>query len=358
MITILATLFVLSVLVFIHEFGHFVVAKLLHIRVDRFSIGYPPRMVGKKVGETDYCISWIPFGGYVKIAGMVDESLDKEQNTGPPQPWELRSRPGYQKAAVIIAGPVMNLLFAFLIFFTATLIYGVGEPAGDTRVGSLIEDKPAQAAGLMEGDRIVSVDGVPVATWQDLTDIIRYAPEKPLLFEWTLGDSMISAVIVPERNTMEKEDGTTQEIGQVGIWGAIVLKRVGPIRAIANGGQTLWSLGKMIVDFLVKLITRQESLRNVGGPVFIAKMAGDSARSGAGALFGFMAFLSLNLGILNLLPIPVLDGGHLLMIGIESVTGRTIPTKVKLVIQQVFMFLLLALMLFVIYNDVVRIVKK
>jgi regulator of sigma E protease len=172
------------------------------------------------------------------------------------------------------------------------------------------------------------------------------------------GDSLISAIIVPERSTLEQEDGSMQEVGQVGIWGAIELKRVGPIRAITNGGRTLWSLAKLIVDFLVKLITRQESLRNVGGPVFIAKMAGDSARSGAGALFGFMAFLSLNLGILNLLPIPVLDGGHLLMIGIEGVSRRTIPTKIKLVIQQVFMFLLLALMLFVVYNDVLRIVKK
>ena len=358
MIYILATIFVLSVLIFIHEFGHFIVAKLFGIRVERFSMGYPPRMVGKKIGETDYCISWIPFGGYVKIAGMVDESMDKEQMKGPPQPWELRSRPGYQRAAVILAGPFMNLFFAFFIFFAATLIYGIGEPAGDTRVGSLMEGKPAQTAGLLAGDRIVSVDGVPVETWEDLTEVIRSSPEKPLLFEWMRGDSVVSAVIVPERSSMENEDGTTTEVGQVGIWGAIVMKRVGPIRAVGNGGVTLWNMSKLIVDFLGKLITRQESLKNVGGPVFIAKMAGDSARSGAGALFGFMAFLSLNLGILNLLPIPVLDGGHLLIMGIEGTVRRTIPLKIKMAIQQVFMFLLLAMMLFVVYNDVLRIVKQ
>ena len=153
LVTILATVFVLGVLVFIHEFGHFIAAKMVGIRVETFSIGYPPRLFGKKIGNTDYCISAIPFGGYVKMAGMIDESLDKEGLKG--EPWEFQSKPVPHRMAAILAGPLMNYVLAIAIFAGLVMFHGIGEISGD-RIGSVIPDFPATKAGIVPGDRIRS----------------------------------------------------------------------------------------------------------------------------------------------------------------------------------------------------------
>jgi regulator of sigma E protease len=360
MITLLAAIFVLGVLIFVHETGHFLTAKLFGIRVDRFSLGYPPRMVGKKIGETDYCISWIPFGGYVKIAGMVDESLDKKELSEEPKPWEFRSKPWGQKAAVILAGSLMNILFAFVIFVVATLVYGVAEQVpGSTYVGSIVEGMPAERAGLEPGDKIITIEGKPVHTWDEMTKIIRGAAERPITIEWLRHDSLFTAELTPVLVKID-EMGQTLEVGQIGVGsqGEIRLRRVGILGAVGSSGETMYSISKLVLVSIYRLITREASIRSVGGPVLIAKMAGESARYGLGVLIGFMALLSLNLGILNLLPIPVLDGGHLVFLGIEGIIRRPIPLKLKLIIQQVGMFLILGLMIFVIYNDVLRIIQK
>ena len=165
-ITLLATVVVLSILVFLHETGHFAAAKLFGMRVERFSIGYPPRLAGKKIGDTDYCISAVPFGGYVKISGMVDESFDKEQLSKKPEPWEYRSRPWIQRFTVIFAGPLMNILFALIIFIGAVMIYGVAVQKPGTEIGQVMDKMPAAEAGLMPGDKIVEVDNHPVETWK------------------------------------------------------------------------------------------------------------------------------------------------------------------------------------------------
>jgi len=357
MVTVLATVFVLGVLIFIHETGHFLTAKLFRIRVDRFSLGYPPRMVGKKIGETDYCISAIPFGGYVKIAGMVDESLDKKTLGEEPKPWEYRSKPWIQKALVILAGPLMNVGFAFVIFVAAALWYGVGEQVPGTQVGSLVEGMPAQQIGMLSGDRIVAADGKDVTSWEELAEIIHGAPGQILKIEWMRGDSLFVAEMTTAVEKMEIE-GEIQEIGLIGIGPRVEMRRVGFWKALVNGGEVVYGITKLVLVSILKLITGRESLRSLAGPVFIAKMAGESARSGLGTLVVFMAFLSLNLGILNLLPIPVLDGGHMLFLSIEGILRRPIPQKLKLIVQQVFMFLLLGFMLFIIYIDILRVIHK
>ena len=357
MITLLATVFVFGVLIFIHEMGHFLAAKLFRIRVDRFSIGYPPRMVGKKIGETDYCISWIPFGGYVKIAGMVDESLDKERLKEDPKPWEYRSKPWVQRAVVVLAGPVMNIGFAFVIFAAATFIYGVPEQVPGTYVGNVVEEMPAEQAGIMPGDRITAIDDREVSSWEEMTEIIRGAPGRPLSIRWVRNDSTFMATMTPVAAESTSQD-ETQNMGQIGIWSKITIQRVGLGRAIVTGSETLYSFTKLVIVSIMKLITRKESIRSIGGPVLIAQLAGESARSGFGTLIGFMALISLNLGILNLLPIPVLDGGHMLFLGIEGVIRRSISVKVKMAIQQVFMFLLLGFMIFIIYQDILRVIQK
>jgi regulator of sigma E protease len=344
-------------MIFVHELGHFLAAKLFRIRVERFSIGYPPRLIGKKVGDTDYCISAIPFGGYVKIAGMVDESLDRQALSEAPKPWEYRAKPWIQKAAVILAGPSMNIVFAFIVFSLITLSYGVPEQVPGTTVGRVLPGTPAEEAGLIAGDMIVSVGDEPVETWEDMTTIIHRAPGKLLTVTWMRNDSLYQASITPRR---EKYDpmGDDREVGRIGVGPVFEIQPIALGTALLIGGETVIDFTGMIFVSLKKLILREESIRSLGGPVFIAQLAGETARSGFGAFVGFMAFLSLNLGILNLLPIPVLDGGHMVFLGVEGIIRRPIPLKLKLAIQQVGMVLILGLMLFVVYNDILRIFQK
>ncbi len=351
--TILSTVFVLGVLVFIHEAGHFLAAKLFKIRVERFSMGLPPRMIGKQIGETDYCLSWIPFGGYVKISGMVDESLDEKQLEGPPQPWEFRSRSWFQKSLVVTAGPLMNIVFA-LIFFVV-LSFVTGELLNEPVVGNLMPEKPAAAAGLAEGDRIVKVNDRETQTWEALTREIRSYPGERIQLEVMRNNALMTIELTTETQTIQTGPETEEQIGLVGI--QPVVKKTSIPGAFVNGAVATYDISKLIVESLWKLISGQESVKSLGGPVIIAKMAGESARNGFGTLLSFTALLSINLALLNLLPLPVLDGGHFLMISIEAVVRRTIPTKAKLIIQQVGMVLILGLMFFVIYNDIVRVVS-
>lgn len=357
MITILATVFVLGILIFVHETGHFLSAKLFRIRVDRFSLGYPPRMIGKKWGDTDYCISWIPFGGYVKIAGMVDESMDKKQFTKKPEPWEFRSKPWIQKVIVVAAGSLMNIGLAFVIFTAATWYHGIEEMSPDPVVGEVIEGKPADQAGLQSGDRIIRIGGKNVETWEDMAEIIHHAPEEPITIEWFRDGTRFSAEVIPQKEKIIGR-GDIEEVSLIGIGPVFTVRRSGFFEALFYGGRSTYYLGRLVLVSFWKLITGEESIRTLAGPVFIAKIAGESAKSGFGTLIGFLALLSVNLGILNLFPIPVLDGGHLVFLCIEGLIRREIPVKVKMIVQQIGMFLILGLMIFVIYNDIVRIFQR
>ena len=422
LVTLLSFIFVLGVLVLIHELGHFIIAKMVGIRVERFSMGFPPRMFGKKIGDTDYCISWIPIGGYVKMSGMIDET-NYDENSIQGEPWEFMSKPLYQRFLVIFAGPLMNLLLAVLIFSGITFISGINEPLGpvignveqntyaehigfqkgdlitqidnnkvDTWnevsdflqkkqqvlvhwkrdddifskmmipsfvdsieqtvpaiVGDVIKNFPADSAGMLKGDQIVSVNDHQIKTWNDLTNIIYKLPKERILIEWLRNDEKHSSTIIPIR---DKTDGK----GKIGISLLMKKKQVGPFYSIYAGFTYSVNLTRLVYKSIKMIFSGQESFKDAfGGPIVIAKMAGDSARSGPETLFVFMAFLSLNLGFLNLLPIPVLDGGHLLILLIEGIIRRPIPTKAKMVIQQIGMALLLALMVFVIINDIRRV---
>jgi len=357
MVTLLATVFVLGVLIFVHEVGHFLVAKLFKIKVERFSIGYPPRVIGKKIGETDYCISAVPFGGYVKIAGMVDESLDEEKLKEEPKPWEFRSKSSIQKILVVMGGPLMNIGLAFVIYFAATLNYGVPDTSGPVYVGSVVPGNPAAKTGILPGDEIIAVNGKKVTTWDELTKIIYSSPGKPCELSWMRHDSLFTAKVTPIKEKMVVH-GDIREVGLIGISPKFKTKKVGVGTAVVNAGMTTYYLTHLVIVSIVRLIEGKESIRSLAGPIAIAKIAGESARSGWGSLIGFLAFLSLDLGLLNLLPIPALDGGHVMFLGIEGVIRKEIPIKVKLIIQQIGMFLLIALMIFVVYNDIVRLIHK
>jgi regulator of sigma E protease len=345
MTTLLAFIFVLGLLIFVHELGHFLIAKLCGIRVERFSLGYPPRMIGKKIGDTDYCISWLPLGGYVKMAGMIDESLDQKIEG---HPWEFQSKPVWQRALVIAAGPIMNVLLAVALFAGVTYHLGIQETIGPV-IGEVVENMPAHSLGLQKGDKILNIDGTVVESWEAVTREIHRHPAEKIAIEWDRNGVLMRGEVTPVHDK-------TQGIGLVGIAPLTRTRAAGLGESLMNGVDYTVFLTRMFAISIWRLTTGQESIKSsLAGPVAIAKMAGDSARSGFDTLLRFTALISLNLAILNLLPIPVLDGGHLLFLFFELILRRPLSVRIRMVVQQVGMALLLALMVFIIINDIRRV---
>lgn len=343
-----AFLFVLGLVVTIHELGHFLAAKAVGIRVEQFSIGYPPRLWGKRIGETDYCISLIPLGGYVKMAGMIDESLETpEKITGAPD--EFMSKKTWQKMLVISAGVIMNFLLAVAIYTGVTLSEGVPRTK-DPVVEAVSPGFPAEVAGLKSGDRIVEVAGTQVSTWEQMVDIIHSNPEKPLFIRWERDGQPMSAEITPKRDKT-LVDGEIAEVGLIGVGPRITYEKVGFGTAFVEGWKLLGTNLKMGFGTLKMLFTGKAGVKDLGGPVKIAEWSGQAAKAGFVALILFAAFISINIGFLNILPFPVLDGGHLAMVLVEAVARRPISNKVKIGIQQVGMLLLLALIVVITFND-------
>jgi regulator of sigma E protease len=221
-------------------------------------------------------------------------------------------------------------------------------------IGSVIEGGPADSAGIRSGDLITEVSGKEIRTWQDMTDIFHASPGDTVPVTWLRGDSVMHASVVPKLQKIPVQ-GSIEEVGLIGVDPKYRMRPVGFFRAFAMGGQSIYYNVKLIANSINMLITGKESPKSLGGPVFIAQIAGESAKLGWEALIGFMAFLSVNLAILNILPIPVLDGGHILYLIIEGIIRRPIPLKVKLFIQQIGILLILGLMIFVLYNDIMRI---
>ena len=350
MTTVLATLFVLGVLIFVHELGHFLVAKWAGIRVERFSLGFPPKMIGFTRGETEYCISWVPLGGYVKMAG---ENPEESEITGDPR--EYMSKSVGVRALVIIAGPLMNFVAAILLFAAAFFFYG--RPVPDTTrvvVGSVTEGYPAEKIGLQSGDQIVSIDHQKVATFPEMAGIVNAKPGQIVDVTWKRGDDVYSASILTKIDTAKTEAGMDSLVGRIGITPGMITEPMGLFASIGEGfSQTIYLCGATL-KVLGDLVTGQMSIKMVSGPVGIAGMAGRVAREGFNVLMGFMAVLSVNLAILNILPVPILDGGHLLFLLIEKLKGRPLSIKQRAIAQQVGFVLLIMLIVTVTYNDILR----
>jgi regulator of sigma E protease len=429
--TILYFVITLGVLVFVHEFGHFITAKLCGMRVDRFSIGFPPRAFGKIIGDTDYCVSWIPLGGYVKIAGMIDESFDTEYLAQEAQPWEFRSKPVWQRMIVIAGGVIMNILLAVVIFWGINFIQGklVRET---TEIGTVLEGTPAARAGILAGDRILKVNGTPVSDWDAILNevyidhagddidfllarqgtetvvhvgrasipdpteasfgivpthtevvvstvqtgmpadklglkpgdvlisingtqlgaetqvkpLIQASAGKPMLVEWTRNSEKLSGTATPTGD------------GLIGI--SYTLRYNGPVHRVEysifasfpRAWSDVFSVSVLFVKQVGQLIAGKIAFsQSVGGPIKIAQMATQTAELGILTYLGFMALLSMSLAILNFLPFPALDGGHMVFLLYEAIFRREVPVKVRMVLQKAGFVLLLAFMAFVVYND-------
>jgi regulator of sigma E protease len=349
-VTILATLVVLGVLIFVHELGHFLVAKLLKVRVEVFSLGFPPKLVSKKVGETDYRISVVPLGGYVKLLG---------ENPHDEVPPELISRsflhrPLWQRAAVVLAGPAFNFLFAFLALFLVFAISGI--PYVPTEVGRIIEGSPAQKAGLKAGDQIVAVDGTPVKRWEELSQQIRQHGGQPLSLAVKRDSQELNFKVTPEKRESENLFGQKVKVFQIGVASPerLLTERVGPVDALEEGMSFSMRIAALTIQSIYKLIAREIPADTLVGPIMIAQVAGKQAEMGLAPFVNFMAVLSVNLFLLNLLPIPVLDGGHLAFLFLEAVRGKPLDVKHREMAQAVGMMLILTLMVFVFYHDIVR----
>ncbi len=350
MTTIAATIFVLGVLIFVHELGHFLVAKWVGIRVERFSLGFPPKMIGKKIGDTEYCLSWIPLGGYVRMAGEVP---DENKVTGAPD--EFMSKTVGQRAAVIIAGPLMNLLAT--VFLCWGMIYVQGKPVIDAArviVGVVIDGGPAHQAGMRPGDVILEVDNVAVTTFADMARIIHRRPGDSLFIAWSRESQTFAEWVVPLDTMILNEAGEKVRRGLIGIGEGYEIVPVGIFESCFLGVKRTWLFAEAIFRFLGGLITGSVSAKMIGGPVFIARVAGEAARHGFGNLLWLMAFLSVNLAIVNLLPIPILDGGHLVFLTLEKLRRRPLTLKQRAIAQQIGLFFILIFISYVTFNDFLR----
>lgn len=441
----------ITILVFVHEMGHFLFAKLFKMRVERFSVGFPPKVFGKKIGETEYVVGATPLGGYVKISGMVDESMDAEFASSEPEPWEFRAKPIWQRIVVITAGVIFNILLAFVIFAGLKAAYGdeyvpadridavyvsensiaheMGLRTGDrivavsgreleryddllgvehlmsdpmtisverdgerltftgpddimtqlnraggfgisvhpSLVGGTISGSAADDAGLQPGDRIVAVGGEPIHFWMQVTELMQQhdgdsltlsyirKPEGAVIAPRT-GGEQVDVRIAPREQEGRYVIGVT--VPQVEMLWAEYGKEhraFGPGEAIAAGVEETWINTKVIVTSLGRVFSGRENFReNVGGPIAIAQVTKQAAEAGAFFFWRIVAMLSITLAIMNILPIPALDGGHLMFLIYEGITRREPSLRVRMVMQQVGMIALLVFMTFVIFNDLLR----
>jgi regulator of sigma E protease len=464
LITILSTVVVLGVLIFVHELGHFVTAKLVDIEVPRFSIGLGPKLIGFRRGETEYVISWLPLGGYVKMAGMeemerieggdpahkevvradiidagiISDAVPETASTGKrvrgPRDFESKSIPA--RVLVISAGVIMNMIFALVVFSAIFYFYGVErsfEPRvarvradrlpegakalaalapgarlisiGNKRIeqwqdveqavltsnpgpttfqfeqapaitvnipqkdslkveilealepeaiiGTVVKGMPAAAAGIQVRDRVISAGGKPVQSWRDLTQVIEGNPGKPVPLTIQRGTGNLTVTVVPKATDQISQKNVKRTVGLIGVR-PMFTEKPSLVSAIGQGAKKTWQFAALTIGFLKDLFTGHASPRNLGGPILIGQLSGQVARAGLEAFLSFMALMSVNLAVLNLLPIPVLDGGHLMFLLIEAVRGRALSIEQRMRLSQVGFVIVVAIMVWAIANDVLR----
>ena len=340
----------LGILIFFHEFGHFLAAKLSGVSVERFSLGFGPRLLGKTWRETDYRISAFPLGGYVKMLGeSADEEVPEEL-----QHASFSHQRLFRRAGIVACGPLFNILLAFLVYTLTFALFGVARPSTD--VGSVSPDSAAATAGIQAGDKVLAVDGVPVQEWNELSELIQKAGARPIEIRLQRGSEFLVFQVVPEIKKTKNLLGEEIQRPLIGIVasGNVTVEEVNPIEALYYGVDQTWHAVRLTFMVIGKLFQGAISPRTLAGPIGIAQMSGQVAEVGAAAFLSFLALLSINLGILNLLPVPVLDGGHLLFFLIEAIMGRPLSIRKREIAQQAGLFLLILLMVFAFYNDISR----
>ncbi len=428
LITILAFLFILAFCITIHEFGHFIVAKLFHIPVEKFSIGFGPPLFRKKIGETDFRIAYFPLGGYVKMAGEEEGKIlkteEESEKSGVP---DFYDAPIYKRILVIFAGPLFNIISAIIVLFLTFSIFGVSidpytkiqveknsyaDRAGfiegdsiilvnDTRInnwdkftevlfsnidrevsitimrdgreitknlvitpdslglinlvppvlGTIKRDGPAYKAGMKMGDKILKINGAEIKTWNGLVDIIRHSKEKSFLFEWQHNGKIKTANITPISVYDPITEDTIRQISVLKPQGRIYLPS---LQILVLSIKRTHAIIILTLNTFYQLITGKISRKALGGPIAIAKLSGESAQWGIEFLLGLLIIISINLGLINLFPIPAIDGGQIVISLIETIRRKRFSRKTRIIIQQIGYALILLLIIFVTFNDITR----
>ncbi|MCL5024442.1 MAG: RIP metalloprotease RseP [Nitrospirae bacterium] len=349
--TFIYALVLLGILIFVHELGHFLFAKLANVKVLKFSLGFGPKVLGRKFGETEYQISAVPLGGYVKMLGEEsgDEITDEDR---------LRAynfQPVWKRVLIVLAGPVFNILSAAVIFI---MIFMSGVPALLPEVGEVVPGSPAASAGLTKGDNIVEVNGVPIRRWDEMTEIIHKNPGVKIDAKVKRDGRILDVSLTPERKDVPDIFGEKKEVGLIGIKpsGGTFTEKESPVGALRLGVERTWDISVLTIVSIVKLIQRVIPAETIGGPILIFQMAGQQASYGAVSFFSFLAIISINLGVLNLLPIPMLDGGHIMFLSIEAVRRKPLSEKVIMIAQRTGLAIIITLMVFAFYNDIMRLI--
>ena len=343
LLTVAAAMFVFGLLVVFHEFGHFITAKLTGMRVDEFAIGFGPKIFRTRRGETVYSLRAIPLGGFNDIAGM-DPSDNPAGERG------YCEKPVLSRMIVILAGSGMNFILPILIFFGIYCFQGVANPAPEPILGGVMENMPAQQAGLQIGDKVLAVNGEVVTTWEEFTKKISYDEEKPVMIRYERNSQVAEVEVTPQ---IEKSTGRAL---------------IGVQRAVNYEPQDIFTSFVMAIDHTKEILilmlnalvdlVKTPSGAAVTGPIGIAQMAGQVATLGFIPLMNFAALLSLNLGVINLLPVPALDGGHFVSLVIEAVRGKPLSPKALMYTQRVGIALLLLLTVVVTAKDIINVFLK
>ena len=356
--TLISFAIVLGLLIFVHEFGHFLWAKFFGVKVLKFSLGFGPKLISRTYGETEYLISAFPLGGYVKMFGENPAELSEERLS----PGELKrsfaTRPVWQRFIIVAGGPFFNLIFAMLLFTIIALVAGLPQPVETTTIGGVGQDTPAAAAGLQEGDTILAINGTMTKRWEDVSQLIKDSGGKEVVLTLQREGQTLDIAVTPRMETTRNIFG--EEVGErymVGIARSddVIYEKVGFMKSLQAGISQTWSWMYLTVMGLVKIIQKVVPASELGGPILIAKIAGERMEAGWINFLYFMGVLSVNLGILNLLPIPILDGGHLVFFSVEAILRKPLNLRTMEILQQIGLVLLGTLMVFVFYNDLVRV---
>jgi regulator of sigma E protease len=349
MINLISFIIALGILIFVHELGHFIVAKLFGVGVEKFSLGFGPRVVGIRRGETEYLISAFPLGGYVKMIGETDESELSEED----RRRSFTGKSPLQRMAIVAAGPLFNILFAWLVY---VVILSTGTPFDSSKI-LVVKGMPAERAGIRDNDVISSINGKPVRLWDDVVLAVIESKGKQVDIKVHRDDTDLEFHVVPEVTTEKNLIGETVTSPKIGVKasGEKVVERFGLGRALAMGTLQVLNVTKLIALVLMKIVIGAIPAKgNVGGPISIAVEAGRQAAAGLSSFLLLLAGLSVNLGVLNLLPIPILDGGHIAFNFWEVIFRKPVSAKVREIAQQIGLVLLIGLMALAFYTDIAK----
>jgi regulator of sigma E protease len=365
--TVIIFIIVLAIIVLVHELGHFIVAKKSGVKVEEFGVGLPPRAWGKKIGETIYSVNWIPLGGFVRMLG--EDISDETKISTADKPRSFSDKPRWIQALILVAGISFNLIFAWLII---SLGFAIGMPApvgasvfGQTQnvqtvITDVVPKSPADTAGLVAGDTVISaeVGGQTIAnpTSENISEAISKSQKGDVTISYKQGDSAAKTVtITPSTSIVPGERLIGISMNSLGTL------KLSPPLALLEGAHTTYlliiSTAQGLAQFLWQAVTFKANLSEVSGPIGIASVVGQATRLGFVYLLSLIALISINLALINLVPFPALDGGHLLFVAIEAVTRRQIPPKVASTLNTIGFFLLLALMLLISVHDVFNLVR-